>query len=133
MPATLVKPEELINALFAKVYDTKPSFKFAHRDLHETFYELKNSQDFQPFFEDFLFRDNNVYPICDQIDEIFSEMQLTGTLSKLNPVLKVKKINYKDNEALNKLLGYLDEEEKATFIRLTESFITRIKARELDQ
>lgn len=126
MPVTAVKPEDIIAGIFAETFELRKSYKFSHKALHEVFFNLKKDPEVGIFLEDFLFRENNVYPICDLLDEILSEMQLTGVLSKLNPILKVKKINYKDTEALETLLGSLNGEEKVKFKLLTNKFLEKI-------
>jgi|GEM_PF-5968464 len=130
MPVTTLRPSDIVAGIFAEIFEDKKSYKFSHKALHEVFFALKEDPEVGVFLEDFLFRENNVYPICDLIDEILSEMQLTGALSKLNPVLKVKKINYKDTETLEKLLSSMNNEEEAKFKLLSTRFLEKIRESE---
>jgi hypothetical protein len=65
------------------------------------------------------------------LDEILSEMQLTGILGKLNPVLKIKKINFKEREILDEFLKSLTPSERTAFQEMSKGLIAEFKKKKL--
>jgi hypothetical protein len=126
MPTTVtaIKPDDKIRALFAKIYDRKKSFKFTHRKLHETFYNLRRNPEYRILLNEFLFNDNYTYPVCDLLDEILSEMQFTGIITKVDP--KVRDINFKQDDVLAEVLNSLGDGKKIIFERMSNDFLAAI-------
>lgn len=65
--------------------------RYDHKIIHKIFLDIKNIYDSLNIQHDLLFRDNNVYQICDDVDRILDELSLVGYINRYNGYLHINK------------------------------------------
>lgn len=99
--------------VFDKNYENR--FRSAHRDMHRFFWRLSQDPETSRFVAGLLFDTNGSYPHCEELDELFQELQLSGLLARPNPTYRYNDITFSAYSYVEHLMRELSTDEQATY------------------
>lgn len=87
-----VKNEDIVIKVLCDLYKQgNKRIRYDHRTIHKIFLDIKIIYDSFGIQHDLLFRDNNVYQICDDVDRILDELSMVGYINRYNGYLYINK------------------------------------------
>lgn len=102
-------------------------FRASKREVHETFYELKNR--FPKHFSNFIFTECENYPFSKKIDDIFFRFQNYRAISMKNPNYDIYLISDRTKNVIKEKILPAIKEQNEAFISDLEKMVEFIKER----